>query len=267
MEKRTKLTKRVVDAAEPTGKRHEIWDSELSGFGLRIEESGKKTFFVRYRVGGGRRATRRNMTIGTYGAVTPEEARGEAKKILGQVANGHDPADVRNARRREMTLGELVDFYEEKGCVIQRGLRQGQPMKPMTKRQTLKRLRNHVVPLLGCKRISDVRPKDVEQLARDISAGKTKKDEKTGLRTRVIVRGGEGAGRKVVRDLSAVFTFAQRHELRLDNPCAHAAVNKVDNKRKRYLTLEEVQRLGKALRQLEQEGANPKAITSRGFGP
>ena len=260
MEKRTKLTKRVVDAAEPTGKRHEIWDSELSGFGLRIEESGKKTFFVRYRVGGGRRATRRNMTIGTYGAVTPEEARGEAKKILGQVANGHDPADVRNARRREMTLGELVDFYEEKGCVIQRGLRQGQPMKPMTKRQTLKRLRNHVVPLLGCKRISDVRPKDVEQLARDISAGKTKKDEKTGLRTRVIVRGGEGAGRKVVRDLSAVFTFAQRHELRLDNPCAHAAVNKVDNKRKRYLTLEEVQRLGKALRQLEQEGANPKAI-------
>jgi integrase len=260
VEKRAKLTKRVVDAAEPADRRYEIWDSGLAGFGLRVEQTGKKSFFVRYRVGGGRRATRRNMTIGTYGAVTPEEARGEAKKILGQAANGHDPADVRNARRREMTVAELVDLYEQKGCVIQRGFRQGQPMKPMTKRQTLKRLRNHVVPLLGRKRISDIRPKDVEQLARDISAGKTKKDQKTGLRTRVIVRGGEGAGRKVVRDLSAVFTFAQRQELRHDNPCAHAAVNKVDNKRKRYLTLEEVQRLGAALRQLDEEGANAKAI-------
>ena len=136
MGKGTKLTKRVVDAAVPADRRCEIWDSELAGFGLRIEPnpSGKKTFFVRYRVGGGRRATRRNMTIGTYGAVTPEEARGEAKKILGQAANGHDPADVRNARRQEMTIGELVDLYEQKGCIIQRGFRKGQPMKPMTRR-------------------------------------------------------------------------------------------------------------------------------------
>jgi integrase len=134
-------------------------------------------------------------------------------------------------------------------------------MKMMTKRQTLKRLRNHVVPLLGRKRISDIRPKDVEQLARDIAAHKTNKDEKTAFRTRVIVRGGEGAGRKVVRDLSAVFTFAQRQELRPDNPCAHAAVNKIDNKRKRYLTLREVQLLGAALRVIEKRGkVNSKAI-------
>jgi len=64
-------------------------------------------------------------------------------------------------------------------------------------RQTLKRLRNHVVPLIGRKRIGDLRPKDVEQLARDIAAHKTNKDEKTGFRTRIIVRGGEGAARKV----------------------------------------------------------------------
>jgi integrase len=261
--KGAKLTKRVVDAAEPTDKRYEIWDSELAGFGLRIEPepSRKKTFFVRYRVGGGRKAVRRNMTIGTYGALTPEKARGEAKKILGQTANGQDPADVRNARRREMTVAELLDLYEQKGCVIQRGFRQGQPMKTMTKRQTLKRLRNHVIPLLGRKRISDVRPKDVEQLARDIAAHKTNKDEKAGFRMRVIVRGGDGAARKVVRDLSAVFTFAQRQELRPDNPCAHAAVNKIDNSRKRYLTLREVQRLGAALRVLERYGkVNSKAI-------
>jgi hypothetical protein len=52
-------------------------------------------------------------------------------------------------------------------------------MKPMTKRQTLKRLRNHVVPLLGRKRIGDVRPKDVEQMARDIATGKTNKTRRS----------------------------------------------------------------------------------------
>jgi integrase len=159
-----------------------------------------------------------------------------------------------------MTIADLLNLYEQKGCVIQRGFRQGQPMKPMTKRQTLKRLRNHVEPLIGRKKLSDVRARDIEQLARDIVAGKTNKDEKGGKRTRIIVRGGEGAARKVVRDLSAVFTFAQRQELLQDNPCAHAAVNKIDNKRKRYLTLADIQRLGAALTELEAKGANPKAI-------
>jgi integrase len=259
MKKAAKLTKRVVDASNQRGRRYEVWDSELPGFGLRVEPSGKKAFFVRYRVGGGRGATRRNMMIGGYGTVTPEQARIEARKLLGQAANGQDPADVRSARRREMTIADLLNLYEQKGCVIQRGFRQGQPMKPMTKRQTLKRLRNHAEPLIGRKKLSDVRARDIEQFARDVAAGKTNKDEKGGKRSRIIVRGGEGAARKVVRDLSAVFTFAQRQELLQENPCAHAAVNKIDNKRKKYLTLADIQRLGAALNQLEAKGANPKA--------
>jgi hypothetical protein len=63
--------------------RYEIWDCDLPGFGLRVEAGGKKTFIVRYRVdGGGRKATRRNLTIGRYGVVTPDEARAEARNIL-----------------------------------------------------------------------------------------------------------------------------------------------------------------------------------------
>jgi integrase len=255
-----KLTKRSVDTTVIRAVRYEVWDSDLPGFGLRVEASGKKTFIVRYRVGGGRNATRRKMTIGRYGVLTPEAARIEARRVLGAAANGSDPADTRAARRREITVADLLKLYEAKGCVIQRGSRQGQPMKPMTKRQTLSRLRNHVGPLLGGKKVSDVRQKDIEQLARDIAAGKTAKDKKGGPRSRVIVRGGAGAARKVVRDLSAVFTFAQRQEILKENPCTHAAVNKVDNKRKRYLTLGEIQRLGVALRILEERGGNPKAI-------
>jgi hypothetical protein len=72
-----KLTKRTVDAAEPRTARYELWDSELRGFGLRVQPSGLKTFFVRYRAGaGGRGATKEFFPIGRYGEhLTPDEAR------------------------------------------------------------------------------------------------------------------------------------------------------------------------------------------------
>ncbi|WP_348841343.1 tyrosine-type recombinase/integrase [Xanthobacter sp. KR7-65] len=95
---------------------------------------------------------------------------------------------------------------------------------------------------------------------RDVGGGKTAKDEKAGPRVRIIVRGGDGAARKVVRDLSAVFSFAVRRGIVPVNPCDTAAVRKTDNRRERYLTLDEVARLGKAFDALEGEGVNPKAL-------
>jgi integrase len=44
------------------------------------------------------------------------------------------------------------------------------------------------------------------------------------------------------------------------NPVDDAAVRKVDNQVQRFLTLDEVQRLGVALQGLEAEGVNPKAL-------
>jgi len=154
----------------------------------------------------------------------------------------------------------LVDLYEKEGCYVLRGKRQGEPMKPTTKAYTMARLRHHVIPLLGSKRVSEISPADIERMVRDIAAGKTAKDEKAGPRKRIIVRGGAGAGRKVARDLSALFTFAIRKGLRADNPCEVAAIRKTDNRRTRYLSLDEVERLGKALESLSADGVNPKAL-------
>ena len=64
----------------------------------------------------------------------------------------------------------------------------------------------------------------------------------------MIVTGGEGAARKVVRDLSAVFAFAQRRRLVPANPVATASVRKTDSRRGRFLSVEEIQRLGTAAR-------------------
>lgn len=259
--KQVRLTKRVVDAAEPTDVRYIVWDSELNGFGLRVETGGSKTFVIRYRAdGGGRNAPQRFVTVGRFGNLTVEEARKRAKIVLGGVAVGEDPADERRAKRMEMKMSGLIDLYEEEGCFIQRGKRQGAPMKPLTKKYTVARLRHHVVPLLGHKRVSDVGVADIERFFRDVSAGKSASDEKIGVRRRIIVRGGDGAARKVFRDLSAVFSFACRRGVAKANPCEKAVVQKTDNHRTRFLTLEEVRCLGAACDALQEEGVNVKAL-------
>lgn len=158
-----------------------------------------------------------------------------------------------------MKMAGLIDLYEQEGCYVLRGLKQGAPMKPATKAYTIARLRHHVIPLLGSKRVGDVTATDLEKMVRDIGSAKTARDEKVDGK-RILVRGGEGAARKVARDLSAVFTFAVRRGIRSSNPCDAAAIRKTDNKRDRYLSLEEVRRLGEALDELQQEGANPKAL-------
>jgi integrase len=258
---KAKLTKRYVDAVLPEAKAFIVYDTELTGFGLRVAPSGAKTWQAEYRpYPGGRDVAKRRMALGTTATLTPDEARRKARDILSVAAKGGDPARERGVKRREMKMAALIDLYESEGCYVQRGIRQGQAMKPQSKTFTLARLRNHVVALLGTKRVTEVTAGDVERMVRDIAAGKTAKDEKSAHRRRIIVRGGEGAARKVARDLSAVFSFAIRQKIVTANPCEIAAIRKTDNRRSRYLSIEEVGRLGKALDSLEAQSVNSKAL-------
>lgn len=139
----TVLTKGVVDSCNATDKRYDVWDSKLPGFGLRVGTSGAKTYVVRYRAnGGGRSAPRRYVIVGRHGTLTVEQARKKAQQILAEATVGEDPAMQRNARRGELKMAALIDLYEQEGCFIQRGKRQGEPMKERTKTYTIARLRH-----------------------------------------------------------------------------------------------------------------------------
>jgi len=102
-----KITKRTVDAAEPRGRDYFLWCDEFPGFGLRVFASGRRSYLVRYRSAG----RSRRVTTGLHGALTAEEARREAKALLGQVARGEGPAEERATRRGSMTVAELCDAY------------------------------------------------------------------------------------------------------------------------------------------------------------
>ena len=204
-----------------------------------LSRPGSKTFIAKYRAnGGGRTATQRVVTIGRFGTLTADQARKQAKKILGGAAVGEDPAAELQAKRREMKMDALLDLYEEKGCVIQRRKRQGEPMKPRTKTYTTARLRHHVVPLLGHRRASEINAGDIEAFVADVTAGKTARDEKVGPRGSVSSCAGEPA-----RPARSCATSRQCSASRAGtrschrNPCETAAVRKTDNQNDRFLTL------------------------------
>ncbi|HUK58596.1 MAG TPA: integrase arm-type DNA-binding domain-containing protein, partial [Stellaceae bacterium] len=97
-----KITKRTVDAlaADASGETT-LWDSDVRGFGARARAGGARTYVLRYRpCGGGRNAPLRTFTIGRHGSPwTPDTARAEAKRLLGLVESGADPAADHVARR------------------------------------------------------------------------------------------------------------------------------------------------------------------------
>jgi hypothetical protein len=111
----SKLTKAVLDrlTVSEAGGRALIFDSELTGFGVRVTPRGR-TFFVQYRAGAGRAALKRRLSLGQYGALTVEQARGMARGVLAEVAQGKDPAASRKAVKEAPTVAALgADYLEE----------------------------------------------------------------------------------------------------------------------------------------------------------
>ena len=88
-----KLTKTAIDALVcPPGKRDVlVFDDDLPGFGVRVTESGHRSFIFQYQLGG-RGGTRRRMVLGRYGEITPARARALAEIARGEVRKGADPA-------------------------------------------------------------------------------------------------------------------------------------------------------------------------------
>src|SRR6516164_11093819 len=86
-----------------------IWDASLAGFGARRQKSEAVSYVLFYRTREGRQ---RWFTIGKHGAPwTPETARDEAKRLLGDVAHQRDPAAEKRAARNAQTIAELCDLY------------------------------------------------------------------------------------------------------------------------------------------------------------
>src|SRR5271154_2690708 len=105
---RLKLTKRSIDGLTAAAKRFTAWDTDVTGFGVRVTTRGERIYILKYRLA----RQQRWFTIGRHGSPwTPEAARREAVRLLGEVAQGIDPADKRRADRQAISFADLCDLY------------------------------------------------------------------------------------------------------------------------------------------------------------
>ena len=233
---RIKLTKRVVDQASSKQTRYCLWDGELKGFGLQVEPSGTKTYFVRYRPkGAGRDGPRRFVKVGRHGDLTPDQARDQAKIILGQVATGRDPAvehknaRLENARRRDrLTFAELGDLFLRDHVRLKR--------KPRTLVDYEGLLRRHLTPALGTKPAEEITRGDVASLH----------DRLADIPYRA---------NRALAVIGSLYTFAAKRGLVAEGYNPARGIEKFrEEARERYLTGDELQRLGAALTEAETIG-------------
>ena len=246
-----KITKTTVDKAEAKSTDYFIWDTDLTGFGIRITPSAKKTYVVKYRDGRGRRAPTRRLSIGRHGAPwTPDLARAEARRVLSEVVQGHDPANDRARERNSLTVLETCELYLREGVHAKKA-------STIDGNKTF--IKRHIGPLIGNQRIQDICRADIYKLMADIAAGKTAVDVRTGPRGRAIVTGGKVTANNVAALLSTIYNFAIERGLTLENP-VKGVKRYPSTKRERFLSKQEFEALGKVLELVESRGVNPYAI-------
>ncbi|WFE89893.1 site-specific integrase [Roseibium porphyridii] len=243
-----KLTKRIVDQAKMSKADYFIWDDDLQGFGLRVFTSGRRSYVVQYRAKG---RTRR-FTIGPHGVWTPETARKEARVLLGRVAQGENPAEERELDHKAISVKELCQRYLEDakaGLILGKKRR---PKKESTIYTDEGRIKRHIVPLLGSRRVKDLTSADITRFMRDVASGRTKMTEKTRKHGKTIVRGGVGTGTRTLGLLGAILTYARENGIIDTNP-AHGIRKVADQKLNRRLSEDEYRLLGRLLSDADQD--------------
>jgi integrase len=240
-----------------------VWDEgkgAVAGFGARRQIGEAVAYVLKYRTAVGRQ---RWHTIGRHGAPwTPDLARAEARRVLGEVSKGADPAEEKQQGRKAKTVAELCDGYleaSEAGRVLtRRKLRK----KASTLATDRGRVERHIKPLLGNLRVAAVSRLDIERF-NQVSEGATAARGKTGKHGLARVTGGRGTATRTLALLGVIFSYAVRQALRADNP-AHGIEKHAYKERQRRATNDEYGALGKALRTMPQT-TWPAAVAAARF--
>lgn len=236
-----KLSKRTVDAIAAGALPAIGYDAELKGFGVRLGASGSLSWFIEYRPGaGGRRIAKKRFYFGSR-EFTPEQARQTAKELLAIVALGGDPMKDRHRERQSLTFSEFAERYLSEEAEAK--------LKPGTIANYRIAIRKHANPELGRIKLDKISNADLARLHTKIGKTSTVNANRT------------------MECVSSIFRYAATCNL---VPVGHNPTKGIrsfrESRRERFLSSEELARLGEAIREAETigtpyeiDGSKPRA--------
>lgn len=210
--KKTFRTVRSLEAIKPPSDgRVDYWDEDVSGLGLRVSSSGRKSWVLMYRVRGDKRL--RRATLGTYPTLSLADAREDAATDLRAASKGNDPAAVRQAELQAETFGELAEDYIERYAKKHK--------KSWFKdRQHLDR---DLLPRFKNRKAASIKRREVIALLEDIAD-----------------RGAPVGANRTLEIIRRIYNWGIEQEIVELNPCQRIKKVGVENRRDRVLSDDEI---------------------------
>lgn len=245
MAKHQRLNEKLVRTTEPGGRAFQVFDEEVRGFSLRVQSTGTKGFALDYWHGG----RKRRISIGRWPDWSVVAARERAKELRRDIDAGLDPLVERDAAREAPRIPELIDRY------LREHAAHLAPISASDHRTMLKKL---VEPHWKHRLVEDIEPSDVERVLDIIAAGRARparsNAKSRGKRKLQPPKPTPIRANRVGEVLRKMFNLAIAWKMRKDNPAAGFR-KRVETERERFLSMEEISRLGDALQAAEDQRA------------
>jgi integrase len=225
---RFNFTKRAIESVELPERRYITYnDTAVRGLQLQAFASGVKTFVLYRRIAG--RPER--IKIGAFPDLTVEQARGEAQRLNGVIAQGQNPAQEKRTLSAEMTFGE---FFEEKY------LNEYAKKRKRTWKSDEDTNRLYLSSLQH-RKLSSITRADIVKIHNEI-----------GKKTERKPNGAPYAANRTVALLSVIFNVARDYGLTGENPASK--IKRFDEEeRERFLDEDELPRFLKSLSREDDE--------------
>jgi len=235
---RKRLNEQVVKNAEydPSGPPVQyLWDTETSGFGIRLYPSGKKSYVVGYRVSGNPRM--RFAVFHKVGQAKVKVAREKAKLIL---ATHEDPiANKREATqqrieseleiKRNPRMSRLIDEYyshHERRQQVARLQGSGKHLSDQSLRIYKWTIEKHIRPFWQDFHVNQIQRTDVKSYVRGIAKANS-----------------DYVASHVLQRLKALINYALEEDYIETNPCVGVTTEYEYMPRTRVLSEEEIRKL------------------------
>lgn len=148
----------------PLGKRIEIWDTQVPGFGLRVTEQGAKSYILYTRFPPSNLPARR--LLGVAGRIGLASARQKARQWLDLIAQGIDPKEA--ARRAQLAAqrSQRITF----AVVAEDWLREAVIGRQRKAKEVARDVRRTFIPRWGSRPVTEITALDVRDVISKVKA-------------------------------------------------------------------------------------------------